>query len=184
MDQWCCLRRSWPWNAWNFQNYIRNRFFNYNTCNIYCSHHRRMYIAPQKIRILIKAFYICYPSLVIPTWTGDELSRGQVRGRRTHGNTDRETQATTTPGGQNWPRVKKRYEIQTPRNRETEQNGRIGRLAYILVWESKFWIMKDSHRFISNRFQTFSLCSLLYPTNWFAGTIGLTVQFHFSIHSR
>ena len=47
---------------------------------------------------------------MILAWTGDELSRGQTSAYRTHrrtdGHTDRQTQATTIPEGQNWPRVK------------------------------------------------------------------------------
>ena len=37
---------------------------------------------------------------------GYELSRGQARDWRTDGRTHRQTQATTIPEGQNWPRVK------------------------------------------------------------------------------
>ena len=58
------------------------------------------------IGILTKVFYICGPNLVILAETGDELSRGQARDWRTDGHTDRQTQATTIPEGQNWPRVK------------------------------------------------------------------------------
>ena len=38
--------------------------------------------------------------------TGDELSRRQAHDWRTDGHTHRQTQATTIPEGQNWPRVK------------------------------------------------------------------------------
>ena len=46
--------------------------------------------------------------MILP-WTGDELSRGQTGGWRTHTDTHthRQTQATTIPEGQTWPRVKK-----------------------------------------------------------------------------
>ena len=57
--------------------------------------------------ILTKVFYISGPNLVILAETGDELSRGQARDWRTDGHTDRQTQATTIPEGQNWPRVMK-----------------------------------------------------------------------------
>ena len=59
---------------------------------------------------LTKVFYTYGSNLVILAWTGDELSRGQASDYRTHGRTDgrthRQTQATTIPEGQNWPRVK------------------------------------------------------------------------------
>ena len=65
---------------------------------------------PKTIGILTKVFYTHGPNLVILASTGDELSRGQVSDYRTHGRTDgrthRQTQATTIPEGQNWPRVK------------------------------------------------------------------------------
>ena len=61
---------------------------------------------PKTIGILTKVFYTFGPNLVILAWTGDELSRGQASAYRTHRHTDRQTQATTIPEGQNWPRVK------------------------------------------------------------------------------
>ena len=58
--------------------------------------------SPSKtIGILTKVFYTYGPNLVILAWTGDELSRGQTWWR-----TDGQTQATTIPEGQYWPRVK------------------------------------------------------------------------------
>ena len=66
---------------------------------------------PKTIGILTKVFYNYGPNLVILAWTGDELSRGQASDYRTHertdGGTHRQTQPTTIPEGQNWPRVKK-----------------------------------------------------------------------------
>ena len=67
--------------------------------------------SPKKtMGILTKVFYTYGPNLVILTWMGDELSRGQASDYRTHGQTDgpthRQTQATTIPKGQNWPWVK------------------------------------------------------------------------------
>ena len=56
---------------------------------------------PKTIGILIKVFYTYGPNLVILAWTGDELSR-----RQTWWRTDGQTQATTIPEGQYWPRVK------------------------------------------------------------------------------
>ena len=57
--------------------------------------------------ILTKVFYTYGPNLVILAWTGDELSRGQAMiDAHTDGHTDWQTQATTIPEGQNWPRVK------------------------------------------------------------------------------
>ena len=62
------------------------------------------YFDTQKRRILTKVFYIADPNLVILAGTGDELLRGQVRDWGTH--TDRQTEATTIPKGQNWPWLK------------------------------------------------------------------------------
>ena len=61
---------------------------------------------PKTIGILTKVFYTYGPNLVILAWTGDELSHGQASDYRTDGRTHRQTQATTIPEGQNWPRVK------------------------------------------------------------------------------
>ena len=82
---------------------------------------------PKTIGILTKVFYTYGPNLVILAWTGDGLSRGQASAYRTHrrtdGHTDRQTQATTIPEGQNWPRVtktqddphdKSKYNIRSP----------------------------------------------------------------------
>ena len=55
------------------------------------------------------------PNLVILAWTGLELSCGQASDYCTHGRTHRQTQATTIPKGQNWPRVKNHLE--NPRSR-------------------------------------------------------------------
>ena len=55
--------------------------------------------------ILTKVFYTYGPNLVILAETGDEFSCGQARDWRTDGRTHRQTQATTIPEGQNWPRV-------------------------------------------------------------------------------
>ena len=51
-------------------------------------------------------FCCCGPNLVILAWTRDKLWRRQASGYRTHRRTDRQTQPTTIPEGQNWPRVK------------------------------------------------------------------------------
>ena len=68
---------------------------------------------PKTIGILTKVFYTYGPNLMILSSTGDELSCGQASAYRTHrwtdGHTDRHTQATTIPEGQNWPRVKIDY---------------------------------------------------------------------------
>ena len=61
------------------------------------------------IGILTKVFYISGTNLVILAETGDELSRGQACDWHTDGHTDRQTQATTIPEGQNWPRVKSMF---------------------------------------------------------------------------
>ena len=62
---------------------------------------------PKTIRILTKVFYTYGPNLPILAWTDYELSRRQAGGWRTRTDTQRrQTQATTIPEGQNWPRVK------------------------------------------------------------------------------
>ena len=58
------------------------------------------------IGILTKVFYTFGSNSVILAWTSDKLSRGQAHDWRPHG----QTQATTIPEGQNWPRVKTRFE--------------------------------------------------------------------------
>ena len=63
-------------------------------------------LPPKTIWILTKVFCFSSPNLVILAWTGDKLSRGQASDYRTHRRTHRQTQASTTPEGQNWPRVK------------------------------------------------------------------------------
>ena len=63
-------------------------------------------LPPKTIRILTKVFCSSGPNLVILAWTCDKLSRGQASDYRTHRRTHRQTQATTIPEGQNWPRVK------------------------------------------------------------------------------
>ena len=60
---------------------------------------------PKTIGILTKVFCSSGPNLVFLAWTGDKLSRGQASDYRTHRRTHRQTQATTIPEGQNWPRV-------------------------------------------------------------------------------
>ena len=60
---------------------------------------------PKTIGIITKVFYIYGPNLVILADTGHELSRGQARDWHTDGHTHRQTQATTIPDGQYWPRV-------------------------------------------------------------------------------
>ena len=60
---------------------------------------------PKTIGILTKVFYIYGPNLVILAETGHELSRGQAHDWHTDGHTHRQTQATTIPEGQYWPRV-------------------------------------------------------------------------------
>ena len=57
---------------------------------------------PKTIGILTKLFCMSGSNLVILAGTSDKLSRGQARDWRPHG----QTQATTIPEGQNWPRVK------------------------------------------------------------------------------
>ena len=64
-------------------------------------------ITPKNNKDLNRGFFYTYgPNLVILAWMGDELSRGQESDYRTYGRTHRQTQPTTTPEGQNWPRVK------------------------------------------------------------------------------
>ena len=66
--------------------------------------------SPKTIGTLTKVFCTFVPNLVILAWTSGELSCGQASDwythTRTHGHSDTQTQATTIPEGQNWPRVK------------------------------------------------------------------------------
>ena len=65
---------------------------------------------PKTIGTLTKLFCTFCPNLVVLAWTRRDLWHGQARGWRTHTqtdtHTDRQTQATTIPEGQNWPWVK------------------------------------------------------------------------------
>ena len=65
---------------------------------------------PKTIGTLTKFFCTFCPNLMVLAWTRDDLWHGQAQGWRTHTqtdtHTDRQTQATTIPEGQNWPRVK------------------------------------------------------------------------------
>ena len=63
-------------------------------------------LPPKTIEILTKVFCSSGPNMVILAWTGDKLLRGQASDYRTHRSTHRQTQATTIPEDQNWPRVK------------------------------------------------------------------------------
>ena len=56
---------------------------------------------PKTKGILTEVFYTYGSNLMILVWTGDKLSRAQTWWR-----TDEQTQATTIPEGQYWPRVK------------------------------------------------------------------------------
>ena len=59
---------------------------------------------PKTIGILTNVFYTYGPNLVILAWTGDRvIARTNLV---TDGLTDGQTQATTIPEGQYWPRVK------------------------------------------------------------------------------
>ena len=90
---------SWQWQAQNWVNFDFEVKFDLEDQGQW---------PPKTIGILTKVFYTDDPNLVILAWTGDELSRGQASTYRTHrrtdGLTDRQTQATTIPEGQNWPR--------------------------------------------------------------------------------
>ena len=66
-------------------------------------------LTPETIGILTKVFCSSGPNLVILAWMGDKLWRGQASDYRTNRRTHRQTQATTIPEGQNWPRVKTTY---------------------------------------------------------------------------
>ena len=63
--------------------------------------------SPQEtLRILTKVFYTDGPNLVIPAWTGDELSRRQAREYHTHRRTDGRTHKQTDAGNDNTWRPK------------------------------------------------------------------------------
>ena len=70
-------------------------------------------LPPKTIGILTKVFCSSGPNLVILAWTCDKLSRGEASDYRTHRRTHRQTQATTIPEGQNWPRVKSNVSIKS-----------------------------------------------------------------------
>ena len=89
----------WHGQAQNGVNFDFGVQFDLIKCHDQSSH--------KTIGILTKIFYISGPNLVILAETGDELSRGQARDWRRDGHTHRQTQATTIPEGQNWPRVTK-----------------------------------------------------------------------------
>ena len=93
---------------------------------------------PKTIGILTKVFYIYGPNLVILAETGHELSRGQARDWRTDGHTHRQTQATTIPEGQYWPRVIETVLISIPWTKITKMFLSLSLLAYIsfLKWPS------------------------------------------------
>ena len=57
-------------------------------------------LTPKTIGILTKVFCSSGPNLVILTWTGDKLLRGQASDYRTHRRTHRQMQATTIREGQ------------------------------------------------------------------------------------
>ena len=62
------------------------------------------------IRILTKVFYTYGRNLVILTWTVVSYRADKhVIDAHPDGHTDRQTQATTIPESQNWPRVKNTF---------------------------------------------------------------------------
>ena len=73
---------------------------------------------PKTIGTLTKFFCTFCPNLMVLAWTRDDLWHGQAQGWRTHTqtdtHTDRQTQATTIPEGQNWPRVKMCWHLSHP----------------------------------------------------------------------
>ena len=87
------------------------------------SAHARDVSLGARIGTLTKVFCIFGPNLVILAWTGPELSRGQACDWHTDRQTDTQTQATTIPEGQKWPRVKiKRPEWWTDNGRRSFLN--------------------------------------------------------------
>ena len=100
--------------------------------------------SPSKtIGILTKVFYTYGPNLVILAWTGDELSRGQASDYRTDGRTHRQTQATTIPEGQNWPRVKMLLLLGKPTTGEILSPGPIGPMEFL--WPASWKLFKGSN---------------------------------------
>ena len=73
-------------------------------------------LTAKTIGILTKVFCSSGANLVILAWTGDKLSHGQASDYHTHRCTHRQTQPTTIPEGQNWPRVKIKMLNGTARN--------------------------------------------------------------------
>ena len=84
---------------------------------------------PKTLGILTKVFYMYGSNLVILADMGHELSRGQARDWRTDGHTHRQTQATTIPEGQHWPRVK-RCEGRTDRQTDRQTDWTIHRASW------------------------------------------------------
>ena len=84
-------------------------------------------------------FCSCGPNLVILAWTRDKLSRGQASGYRTHRRTDRQTQPTTIPEGQNWPRVIKWLTSNIRQNRNNFHLMWESTIATISSWASTAW---------------------------------------------
>ena len=67
--------------------------------------------SPPKTIGILKVFYTSGANLVIPAWTGHTLSHRQAGGWPTYTDTNRQTQITTIPEGQNWPCVKGRNAV-------------------------------------------------------------------------
>ena len=97
-------------------------------------------LSPKTIGTLTKVFCIFGPNLAILAWTGPELSRGQASDWHTYGQTDRQTdthtqtQATTIPEGQNWPRVKTTQDCQKLKFHQIQINSNINQ-----CFPKQFW---------------------------------------------
>ena len=97
---------------------------------------------PKTIGTLTKLFCTFCPNLVVLAWTRGDLWRGQAQGWRTHTqtdtHTDRQTQATTIPEGQNWPRVINCYYFNDILNLVT-----LTPMGWIIFWQNKYTFVFD-----------------------------------------
>ena len=101
---------------------------------------------PKTIGILTKMFCMSGSNLVILVRTSDKLSHGQARDWRPHG----QTQATTIPEGQNWPRVKNHW-FRTWNNEQRQEIINIWNItpnlhtnSHFEMWAEKWTIMQEA----------------------------------------
>ena len=104
---------------------------------------------PKTIGILTKLFCMSGSNLVILAGTSDKLSRGQARDWRPHG----QTQATTIPEGQNWPRVKKAEKILPQNYRPISLTSIICKTMESIIHDAIINHMKSNKLFSPRQFE-------------------------------